>query len=124
MIVRLEPRVGAGIVIPLCVLTVYLSYSRAGAAGSALAVLATIAFGRNRWLTAVHALVGAGASALVILVVRNHHAIAEATGNAGETVRTSYLQRLRVRHRGFRRLCPLFLRAPMMTRVYGVEPVL
>src|SRR5829696_5478777 len=69
--------------IPLCVLTVYLSYSRAGVAGSALAVVAVIIFGRNRWLAAVHALVGAGAAALVILVVRNHEAIAKATGDAG-----------------------------------------
>ena len=52
-------------------------------AGCALAVVAVIAFGRNRWLTAVHALAGAGAAALVILVVRNHKAIAKATGNAG-----------------------------------------
>ena len=76
-------RIAFAAAIPVCVLTVYLSYSRAGVAGSALAVIAVIAFGRNRWLTAVHALVGAGASALVILVVRNHEAIAKATGNAG-----------------------------------------
>src|SRR5215211_5373594 len=69
--------------IPLCALAVYLSYSRAGAAGAAFAIVAAVALGRNRWLTAVHALVGAGGAALVILVVRDHQAIAKATGSAG-----------------------------------------
>jgi len=80
---RLAVRLAFSAAIPACALTVYLSYSRAGVAGSALAVIAVLAFTHNRWVAAVHALAGAGAAAIVILVTRDHDAIAKATGTAG-----------------------------------------
>jgi tetratricopeptide (TPR) repeat protein len=72
--------------IPVCALAAYLTYSRQGIAGVALGVLVVLALGRNRWLTAVHALVAAGASALPIFSASRHDAIANATGTEGRGV--------------------------------------
>jgi tetratricopeptide (TPR) repeat protein len=80
---RVASRAVALAVVPGCALAVYLSYSRAGVGGSALAVLAAIAFSRNRWQTLLHALVAAGGAALAIVVTRQQPEIAEASGNAG-----------------------------------------
>jgi O-antigen ligase len=49
----------------------------------ALAVILGLALSRNRWTLAAHTLAAAGGSALAIAVVRDHHAIAQATGNRG-----------------------------------------
>ncbi len=70
-------------VLPAVVLSVYLSYSRAGVATMALAVLAAIALGRNRWTTFAHALVASSGAGLAILAARNEPAIANATGGDG-----------------------------------------
>jgi tetratricopeptide (TPR) repeat protein len=82
-------RVAFAATLPVCALAVYLTYSRAGVAGSAFAVACVVALSRNRWVAAVHALAAAGASAIVILETRDHDAIAnaarEATG-AGSVV--------------------------------------
>jgi O-antigen ligase len=69
--------------LPVCGLAVYLTYSRAGVAGSALAVLVVTILSKNRWVAAIHALAGAGGAALAILEVRSHDEIAQATGGAG-----------------------------------------
>src|SRR5215207_373765 len=42
--------------LPVCALAVYLTYSRAGVAGSAFAVACVIVLSRNRWMAALHAL--------------------------------------------------------------------
>jgi O-antigen ligase len=70
-------------VLPAVGLTIYLSYSRAGAAAVTIAVLAALAFGVNRWTTAAHALVAGAGTGLAILAVRNEDQIAHATGSAG-----------------------------------------
>ena len=80
---RLASRMVALAVVPACALAVYLSYSRAGVGGSALAVLAAVAFSRNRWQTLLHALAAAGGAALAIVVTRQQPEIADASGNAG-----------------------------------------
>jgi hypothetical protein len=69
--------------VPIAVLAVYLTYSRAGAAGVGVAVLVALGLSVNRWTVAVHALVAAGASAVVVLAVRDHREIAEGVGSAG-----------------------------------------
>jgi hypothetical protein len=79
----LAVRVAAAALIPVCGVTVYLTYSRAGAAGAALAVIAVLVVARNRWTVAVQALAGIGATAIAIVEVRSHDEIADATGNAG-----------------------------------------
>lgn len=68
---------------PVCATAVYLTYSRAGVIGSMLGVAAVVALGRNRWLTAVHAVAAAGATALVVVTIRDQEQIARALGSAG-----------------------------------------
>lgn len=76
--------------VPVCTAAIYLTYSRAAVGGAAVAVLAAVGIGRNRWVTFVHALVAAAAGALVIAAIRDNPAIAEAggTGGAGAVIAT------------------------------------
>ena len=69
--------------IPFASLSVYLTYSRAGAIAVPLAVIAAVALSRHRWTAAFNACVAALGSAAVILVARGQDEIARATGNAG-----------------------------------------
>jgi O-Antigen ligase len=68
---------------PVAALTVYLTYSRAGVAGTALALLAVLVLSRNRIAALLHIVVAGAASALVIYAVREAPAIAHGTGTAG-----------------------------------------
>jgi hypothetical protein len=68
---------------PVAGTMVYLSYSRAGVAGAALAVAASIGLSRFRWTAAVHAAVAGFGTALVINVIRSHPQIAHGTGGSG-----------------------------------------
>jgi Tfp pilus assembly protein PilF len=80
---RLETRAAALACVPVASLTVYLSYSRFGAAAVVIAVVAAVALSRHRWTCVANSIV-AGAGALVaILVVRGHDEIAHATGDGG-----------------------------------------
>jgi hypothetical protein len=79
----LAVRAASGAALPVCGLAVYLTYSRAGAIGSGLALLLVLVLARNRWVAAVHAAAAAGATALAILTTRDHDAIARATGGEG-----------------------------------------
>jgi hypothetical protein len=72
--------------VPIAVLTVYLTYSRAGVAGITVAVVAALALSVNRWTVAAHAVGAGAASALVILVVRGRPEIAKGTGTEGASV--------------------------------------
>jgi O-antigen ligase/polysaccharide polymerase Wzy-like membrane protein len=76
-------RAAALAAVPVGGLTVYLTYSRGGAAAAALGVFAAVALARHRWTAAIHAAVGAGATGLLILVTRGEPQIAHATGSAG-----------------------------------------
>ncbi len=69
--------------VPVAVTTTYLTYSRAGVAGTALAVIAALALSRNRLTVAIHAAVAAAGSALAIAAVRNSTQIVHATGTRG-----------------------------------------
>jgi tetratricopeptide (TPR) repeat protein len=69
--------------VPICGLAVYLTYSRAGAIGSGLAVILVLVLSRNRWVAMLHALAAGAGAAVAILVARDHEQIAEATGSAG-----------------------------------------
>jgi hypothetical protein len=80
---RVELRAAALATIPVSALSVYLTYSRFGAAAIAVAIVAVVAFSRNRWTAVANAIGGAAASAAVILVARGQDEIARATGNAG-----------------------------------------
>jgi hypothetical protein len=80
--VRIRRAVALGLV-PFAGLAIYLSYSRAGIAGGALAILASIAFSRNRVTAVAHALAAGAATAVVILVAHGEPEIARATGTGG-----------------------------------------
>jgi hypothetical protein len=80
---RIAIRAAALAATPIAALSVYLTYSRFGVASVAIAVVAAVAIGKNRWTAAVNALAAAGGSAALILVARSHHEIAHATGSAG-----------------------------------------
>jgi hypothetical protein len=79
----LAVRAASAAVLPACGLAVYMTYSRAGAIGSGLALLLVLVLSRNRWVAAVHEAAAGGATALAILTVRDHDAIARATGSEG-----------------------------------------
>ena len=76
-------RAATAAVIPVCGLAVYLTYSRAGVGGSALAVAAVLVLSRNRWVVLMQALAAGGGTALAIVETRKHHEIVNATGGAG-----------------------------------------
>lgn len=69
--------------VPAAALTTYLTYSRAGIAGIALALIAVIVLSRNRFTLLIHALIGAAGTALAILAVRGAPQIAHGTGTQG-----------------------------------------
>jgi hypothetical protein len=69
--------------VPFAVLTTYLTYSRAGLAGTALGVVVVFAFSRSRLSVLVHALVAGAGSAVAILAVRGTSQIANGTGTHG-----------------------------------------
>jgi hypothetical protein len=69
--------------VPVCVGAAYMAYSRAAVGGIALGILLVIVLGRNRWVTLVHGLAAAAGSALVIVSIRHHPQIADATGGKG-----------------------------------------
>jgi O-antigen ligase len=79
---RMRRTVALGLV-PVAATMTYLTYSRGGLAGAALAVVAAVAFSRNRLVVAVHAAVAAAGSALAIVAVRSAPQIAHATGTSG-----------------------------------------
>ncbi|HET8673435.1 MAG TPA: O-antigen ligase family protein [Thermoleophilaceae bacterium] len=72
--------------VPMCGATAYLTYSRAAVIGTVLSVLLVLILSRNRWVALVHALAGAAGATIAIAVIRSHHQIADATGNAGAGV--------------------------------------
>lgn len=72
--------------VPVAGLATYLTYSRGGVAATLIGVAVVIGLARHRWTAAAHALVAAVATAGVILVVRNHPEIANATGGSGGAV--------------------------------------
>jgi hypothetical protein len=80
---RIELRAAALATTPVAALSVYLTYSRFGVAAIAVAIVAVVAFSRNRWTAVANAIGGAAASAAVILVARGQDEIARATGDAG-----------------------------------------
>ena len=79
----LAVRAGSLAAVPLAATVVYLSYSRAGAGGVAVALLAGLALSRNRWTLAAHALVAGTCAAVAIFAIRGRPEIADGTGDAG-----------------------------------------
>jgi hypothetical protein len=69
--------------VPACGLVLYLTYSRAAVAAAGVAVVATFLLSRNRRTAVLHALAAGAGTAVVILVVRGHPDIADATGGGG-----------------------------------------
>lgn len=69
--------------VPVACLTTYLTYSRAGVAAIALAVIAVLALSRNRLTAVLHTVVAAAGTGLAILTVRGEPEIARATGTHG-----------------------------------------
>lgn len=80
---RLGTRAVALACVPVAALTVYLSYSRFGAAAVVIAVIAAVAFSRNRWTAAANVIIAGVGSAIAILAVRGHPEIAHASGGGG-----------------------------------------
>lgn len=69
--------------VPVAGLTTYLTYSRAGVGGIALALLAVLALSRSRLTVIVHMAAAAGGTGLAIAAVRGEPQIAHATGTHG-----------------------------------------
>jgi hypothetical protein len=69
--------------VPVAGLTTYLSYSRAGVIGTALAVMLVLALSRSRLTALVHAAVAAAGTGLAIVVVRGAPQVAHAAGTRG-----------------------------------------
>lgn len=69
--------------VPVAGLTTYLTYSRAGIAGIALAVVVVLVLSRNRFTALIHTAVAAAGTALAIVAVRGAPQIAHAAGTGG-----------------------------------------
>jgi hypothetical protein len=69
--------------VPIAFLTVYLSYSRAGLAGTALAALAALVLARGRLTALLCGAFAAAGGAVAVLGAHGAAAIANATGTAG-----------------------------------------
>ena len=69
--------------VPVAGLAVYLSYSRGGVVGIAVALVAVLALSHNRWTALLHALAAGAGTGFAILAVREHDQIANATGGDG-----------------------------------------
>jgi tetratricopeptide (TPR) repeat protein len=70
-------------VVPICGLAVYLTYSRAGAIGSGLAIVVVLVLSPSRWVALLHIAVASAGTGVAILVARDHEQIVQATGSAG-----------------------------------------
>lgn len=79
---RIRRAVALGLV-PFAGLAIYLSYSRGGIIGAGLAILASVAFSRNRLTAACHALAAGLGTAVVVYVAHSEPQIARATGTSG-----------------------------------------
>ena len=80
---RVEVRAASLACVPVAILSVFLSYSRFGAAAVVIAVIATVAVSRNRWTATANAIAAGLAAGAVALVVRSQDQIAHATGTQG-----------------------------------------
>lgn len=69
--------------VPLAGTMTYLSYSRAGVAGAALAVVAVLALSRHRWTVVIQSLFAGFGIALTISTIRANPQIAHGTGSRG-----------------------------------------
>jgi O-antigen ligase len=69
--------------IPVAVLAVHWSYSRAGVVGLGVGAIASLALARNRWLTFIHLLAAGAACAVTIVIARLQPDLVHATGNNG-----------------------------------------
>jgi hypothetical protein len=69
--------------VPLAVITTYLSYSRAGIAGTAVGAVFVLILSRNRMTAFLHALAAGLLSAVVIFSIRGAPEIAHGTGTRG-----------------------------------------
>jgi hypothetical protein len=76
---------------PLATVTVYLTYSRAGIAGTALALIAVLVLSRNRITALIHIAIVAAASVLPIAAIRAAPAIGHGTGTSGARAVTAAL---------------------------------
>jgi hypothetical protein len=72
--------------VPIAGVAIYLTYSRSGVIGAAIAALIVIALARHRTTAAAHALAAGLATGAVVLVIRGHGPIAHGTGGAGGAV--------------------------------------
>jgi O-antigen ligase len=80
---RAAVRAVALALVPVAVLAVYWSYSRAGIGGIAIGGIASVVFARNRWLTFLHLLAAGVACLVTILVARVQPDLVHATGDNG-----------------------------------------
>jgi hypothetical protein len=69
--------------VPAAVVATYMSYSRAGLAGTVLGLIVVFALSRNRLTVFVHAGVAATGAAVAIAAVRAAPQVAQGTGNRG-----------------------------------------
>lgn len=76
-------RAAANAAVPLAISVGYLTYSRAAVGGAALGLAVLLVLSRNRATLLFNALGAMAGAAAIILTVRQHPAIAEATGRAG-----------------------------------------
>lgn len=79
---RVRRAIALGLV-PVAGTMTYLTYSRAGVAGAAVAVIASVLLSRSRVTAAIHVAIAGGGTVLAIATVRSSPQIAHATGTRG-----------------------------------------
>jgi hypothetical protein len=72
--------------VPVAGALTYLTYSRAGAFGSAFAVIVVVCVSRNRITSLIHTAAAAAGTGIVILAIRSESDIAQGTGTRGAGV--------------------------------------
>lgn len=76
-------RAAALAAVPVCVLALYFTVSRAALGGALLGPAVVLALGGHRWLTLLQATIAAVAGGVVIAVTRGQDALVQATGTDG-----------------------------------------
>lgn len=72
--------------VPIAGTVIYLTYSRAGIAGAALALALALLLGRNRVTVGLHGIMALIATTLIVLVVRSQASIEEGLGGEGGAI--------------------------------------
>ena len=83
---RRAARAAALAVVPLAGVVLFLTYSRAGLIGAAVAIVLAVLVVRHRWTAAAHAVGAVAVTAPVVALAHHHRSIADGSGADGAAI--------------------------------------